>query len=288
MASQKALKLRLGATKMQYRVHPVVVFSILDHYKRRSEGQHRVVGTLLGQIEGDVCFIKNCFPDHHVENEDKVVVDMEYHNSMLNLHQRICNTEVVVGWYSTGDEITYTSSLMHDAYKARVDEPLLLTVDTNVRKFNRLALKGYIGKSINILGRPSIARFQEVPLDIRAYEGEKIAIDALINGTPDNDNLDAPATILSDMENLEASLEKLSSLISIVSEYVSKVKDGSIEGDEEIGMAVADAVAVIPHLNAEAFEKMFEQNVQDLLMVLYLANLTRTHLALADRINGLL
>ena len=33
---------------VEVEVHPVVLFSVVDHYSRREEGQGRVIGTLLG------------------------------------------------------------------------------------------------------------------------------------------------------------------------------------------------------------------------------------------------
>jgi translation initiation factor 3 subunit F len=36
------------------KVHPTVLFSILDHYNRRPERTQRVIGTLLGTAAGSV------------------------------------------------------------------------------------------------------------------------------------------------------------------------------------------------------------------------------------------
>jgi translation initiation factor 3 subunit F len=291
MATQQpVLNLRTGSTKVRHKIHPGVVFSILDHYKRRQEAQTRVIGTLLGEFDDSKteCTIKNCYPVPHLEGEDQLVVDDGYHQAMLALHKRVNPNEVVVGWYSTGDSITYLMSLVHSVYKSQCEEPVLLTVDVNVRKFHRMALKAYVGKSIKVGNKMPLARFELVNLDMFAYEAEKIAVDALINGAPDNDKLDAPATVLSDFENLENSLERLHGLIKNVAAYVKKVQSGAIKGDRDIGMTIAQAVAVIPHFSGTAFEKMFAQNSQDLLMVLYLTNVTRTHLILADKINYLL
>lgn len=286
-----ALNLRLGSTKWEYKVHPVVVFSILDHYKRRSDGLHRVIGTLLGEFDENtgICHIKNCFPVPHGEKEDQSVLVMEYHMNMLSLYQRVCKNEVVVGWYSTGDDLNYISSLFHDVYKSEVEEPVLVTVDVDVTKHDRMAVKGYVGKTVRVGRRATVARFQAVNLDIIAYEGEKIAVDALINGNPDADGgFDAPATILTDFENLDNSLGKLHTLLTIVADYCSQVKDGRTKGDQEIGIAISRAIAVVPHLDSESFNKMFSNKIQDLLMVLYLSNVIRTHISLADQINGLL
>lgn len=43
-----------SAQAMVVRVHPIVLFSVLDHYNRRPEHAQRVVGTLLGTVAGSV------------------------------------------------------------------------------------------------------------------------------------------------------------------------------------------------------------------------------------------
>jgi translation initiation factor 3 subunit F len=48
-----------------------------------------------------------------------------------------------------------------------------------------------------------------------------------------------------------------------------------------------DTVSSIPKMNGGDFEKAFNGHLQDILMVVYLANLTRTQLAIAERLNGL-
>jgi translation initiation factor 3 subunit F len=81
-------------------VHPNVLFSILDHYLRRNETQERVIGTLLGVRNEDntVIDVKSCFAVLHREDSKQVAVDMEYHRTMFELHQRANPKEGIVGW----------------------------------------------------------------------------------------------------------------------------------------------------------------------------------------------
>ena len=44
----------LQDTEKMVKVHPVVAFSVLDHYARRVEGQRRVIGTPL-MIRAQIC-----------------------------------------------------------------------------------------------------------------------------------------------------------------------------------------------------------------------------------------
>ena len=56
---------------LQCKVHPVVIFSILDHFIRRNnENESRVVGTLLGSYIDGIVEVKNCFPVPHKEGEE--------------------------------------------------------------------------------------------------------------------------------------------------------------------------------------------------------------------------
>ena len=81
-------------------VHPVALFSILDHYLRRTDEQERVIGTLLGTRSdtGEV-EVRSAFAVLHSETADQVAVDMEYHRTMYDLHHKVNPKEVIVGWF---------------------------------------------------------------------------------------------------------------------------------------------------------------------------------------------
>jgi translation initiation factor 3 subunit F len=65
-------------------------------------------------------------------------------------------------------------------------------------------------------------------------------------------------------------------------------QEGKISGDNAIGRALFKALSALPlpsTLDSTSFEKLFNENLQDLLMVMYLANITRTQLAVSNKIN---
>ena len=87
------------------KVHPLVLFSILDHYTRRPETQDdgRVIGTLLGSVTEmpggrQTIEIVNSFAVPHSEKGDEVAVGQIYNKTMFALHQRVNKREQVVGW----------------------------------------------------------------------------------------------------------------------------------------------------------------------------------------------
>jgi len=81
-------------------IHPTALFSILDHYLRRTDAQQRVIGTLLGtRSEGDdTVSVRTAFAVLHSETSEQVAVDMDYHRAMFDLSQRVNPKESIVGW----------------------------------------------------------------------------------------------------------------------------------------------------------------------------------------------
>ena len=80
-------------------IHPVALFSILDHYLRRSDSQDRVIGTLLGMRHNNEVEVRSSFAVLHSETDEQVAVDMDYHRTMYELHHKVNSKEVIVGWW---------------------------------------------------------------------------------------------------------------------------------------------------------------------------------------------
>lgn len=209
---------------------------------------------------------------------------MEYYDNMLGLHLKVNSGQKVVGYYSTGSKIDYISSLMHNGFARQVSDPVLVTIDVELKDF-QMAVKGYTGSPVadNVL-----CKFLPVDLQLTSYDAEKIGVDALINGNPEDTYLDAPASILSDIDNLEMSLGQLLQNIETVSDYVQDVVEKKVEGDAEVGLKLAEALSAIPSVDRDVFNKAFNGSVQDLLVVQYLVQLTGAQITLADKIQGLL
>ncbi|GAB5364999.1 hypothetical protein AAMO2058_001018400 [Amorphochlora amoebiformis] len=275
--------------QVTYKVHPLVVFNILDHYRRREPKQHRVVGTLLGEtvktVDGVKIHIKNSFPIPHADFKgDEVSIDFEYHKNMAALQKKLSQKESVVGWYSTGNAISYTTPLIHEVLCRRVKNGIHLMVDTLLTK-NRLTVKGYIGRTIKMEGKEVVGQFEPVECEFATTEPARIAVDAMINGVPDDKSvLDAPATMLSELESLERSLQELLHLLETVSEFVDKVVKSEEKGTHVVGSAIKDALTAVPSIDPERFTRIFNQKTEDLLMILYLSNITRAQVALGNRI----
>ncbi|KAF8208175.1 hypothetical protein K438DRAFT_1813551 [Mycena galopus ATCC 62051] len=84
-------------------IHPVALFSLLDHYLSRNDEQPRVIGTLLGTRSSDntQIHVRSSFAMLYSENEEQGAVVMEYHHTMYELQSRVTPKETIVGWFET-------------------------------------------------------------------------------------------------------------------------------------------------------------------------------------------
>merc|ERR1711865_89420 len=265
------------------KVHPAVVFTILDHHSRRKEGQERVIGTLLGSNVDGVIEIENCFPVPHNENEEQVAVDMEFHTNMYKLHQQVNKNEVVVGWYATGTGISEHSAVIHEFY-AREGAPVHVLVDATLSPDKNISARAFVSSPVT-LGQQSLGiRFQELCAEVVVSEAEQVGLDMLLtSGESSSGAADLQAT---DIDGLDLQITEMLERLEHIEKYVADVQGGKQVADPALGRLLADTVALVPNLNPGMYEKTFHNGLQDLLMIVYLSNLTRTQLALAERIQA--
>lgn len=272
------LQLVSGPTGTVAKVHPTVLFNICDSYIRRNDQTDRVIGTLLGSVSSDgTVDIRNSYAVPHNESLEQVAVDIEYHRSMFELHQRVNPKEVIVGWYSTSAGVSGSDALIQDFYAREATNPVYLTVDTTFQD-ETTSIRAFVSTPLSLGDRQLAAQFHEVQLDLRMVEAERVGFDVLkktiVEKLPD------------DLEALETSMLRLQTMIDTVFKYVEDVIEGRLAPDNAVGRYLADTIASIPKISPDAFDRLFNDSIQDLLLVLYLANLTRTQLSLSKKLNS--
>ncbi|KAL6545177.1 Eukaryotic translation initiation factor 3 subunit F [Orobanche hederae] len=275
-SGQTILQFVPSPASVSARVHPLVIYNICDCYVRRPDQAERVIGTLLGSVLPDgTVDIRNSYAVPHNESSDQVALDIDYHRNMLSSQQKVNPKEVIVGWFSTGG-VTAGSALIHEFYSREVTNPVHLIVDTEFRSGNA-AIKAFVSINLSLGDQQLAAQFQEIPLDLRMVEAERIGFDVL--GPTNVDKLP------NDLEGMEASMGRLLALIDDVYKYVDDVVEGRIAADLKIGRFISDAIASLPKLSPDAFDKLLNDSLQDQLLLLYLSSITRTQLSLAEKLN---
>ncbi|EJF62369.1 Mov34-domain-containing protein [Dichomitus squalens LYAD-421 SS1] len=264
-------------------VHPVALFSILDHYLRRTDAQERVIGTLLGtRSDNGEVEVRSAFAVLHSETEVQVAVDMEYHRTMYDLHHKVNPKEVIVGWYSTGSNLNTYSALIQNFYSQETapHQAIHLALNTGVEEGQKAGVQAYVGSPVGVNPKPENCVFVPIPCELRFNDAERSGLDLLTSNLSDSVN----ATFTnpsSDLELLERSLVSVYEMLDRVLSYVQSVLSGEVKGDAAIGRYLMDALGP----STEDLERgEFNSHLQDTLTVSYLANLVRSQAEVSARL----
>ncbi|KAK6173407.1 eukaryotic translation initiation factor 3 subunit F [Patella vulgata] len=269
------------STNLVCRIHPVVLFTVIDSYERRNEDARRVVGSLLGYYDKGAVEITNCFAVPHNESEQEVALDIEYAREMFELYKKVNSTEIIVGWYSTGSEVSGHSVLIHEYYSRECKIPIHLTIDTSLKN-GKMGIKGYISTPIGVPGKTTGTMFTPVPVEYVYYEPEKVGVNHLQEGKY---NPKRTVQMVTDLAHVETACHRLQEMLTTVIGYIDDVLSGKVKTDNTIGRFLMNLINQVPQIDQEEFESMLNSNMKDLLMVVYLANFVRTQLAIHEKIN---
>jgi len=260
-------------------IEPLVLFSILDSYMRREKESERIVGTLMGVIEDGVVTVNNCFVVTHSEPPLKFAFDV--HQTRVKLHCEINPNDHVIGWFSTtyktDRESMATNALICDLYSKEVESsPILLVVDPSFQE-NELGIRCYVPNNIQLTERGVIQQqFKPVPHVIHSHLPEKLLFEKMsLRGEEET------ASPLSDLDTLEKSLESQIAMLDKIGRHINAVTKGEIEGDLSLARAIDGTLSLIPDHTVE-FDNIFSKGLQDVLMVIYLAELTKIHLLISE------
>ncbi|KAB8611432.1 hypothetical protein FH972_025937 [Carpinus fangiana] len=279
---------QFGTSPIDVKIQPQALFSILDHSLRRGKDQDRVIGTLLGtrSDDGTTINIENCYAVPHTETAEQVEVDMDYQKTMLALHLRANPKEVLVGWYATSSDLNTFSALIQNFYGQQGDgtfpHPAVhLTVSTEPGQApeSRTYISAPIGTTEE--RRADSCLFIPVPHEIKYGEAERSGLD-LISTAKDRE--DRTASVVGDIEALERAIEHVVEMLERVQNYVSSVLDEEAEPSTALGQFLLNALSLAPKVEPADIERDFNNHIQDVLVVSYLANTIRTQIDLSNRL----
>jgi translation initiation factor 3 subunit F len=217
------------------------------------------------------------------------------------------------------DLVTDTSSLIHEFYAGECgssgtgdgsgghghgggDDPVHLVVDTRLVT-DQISIRAYKSTPIIVQGEALGNLFHELRLDLQSTEPETICVHEMMalektqqqqqqlanitNGNTINSDAAAAANSKDPSVALRVSIEKLYTLLEQTLAYVDSVVDNkNTSADPEVGRQLADALASVPRIRPQVFDALFRESLQDLLMVTYLSNVTRTQLTIAEKLNA--
>jgi translation initiation factor 3 subunit F len=276
-------------SSLSVKIHPVVLFNIINAFERRNQDQSRVIGTLLGSHDklGNVD-ITNSFVVQHREANGEVAIDIEVAKELFELYRKVNSNENIVGWFSTGGgEVNEYSVVIHDYYSRETTTPVHVTVDPTE---SGVSVKAFVSTPFGVPNKCMGTMFSPVPCLSTAsgYETEMVGLRACMAASGITNR--KPASFESEVDMIFSAAQKCSDNIGAIIQFIDEhiLSGKAVPGNSnEIGRELMAMIeSVVPFGDNE--DDALNTNLKDLLMVIYLANLSKTQLMLNEKISLLL
>lgn len=305
-SSSKSSALSLADEALpKVKVHATAVFSMLNHYIRREGRENRVIGTLLGSVAPDgVVHVKDCYgvPFKESASDEKLYVgiDEAYHQSMYGFLRRVNKKEVILGWYASttpdGALLIDQSSMINDWYTRKTEygaaSPIHLVVDTTLAG-DSVPVRGFMSRPVKVgAGNLPLANmFLELEVEVCLSDSEATAMYHMINGQAGPMKFSRAVIVSqcsSEKSRLVPALERLLTTLAGLQKYCDAVVSGALPPSASIGVALSDALSALQSLPSDELKALLDDRAQDLLLVQYLATLTRTQLKISEKLSAML
>jgi len=274
----------------EVRVHPIVLASVIDAHTRRNSGTARVVGAITGVVseDGAVVDISDCFPvtfDVSSDNGGTVRLDIEMLQLMKKLRKRTAPHESLVGWFSSMMEIPETSAVLHSFFSKETTQTMcmMLCVDATSSEF-----KTYVSDCVSKPQQMSLSEFfHEVPSHLGASEMERLTMSVLCKADAKSQAESTAEVPLDKLFDRDDTLQSLKKMITVARECAKNPDDPKFANvDPKVREELNKIIARIDDAKPEEIEKVFTENVTDVLMISYVASLARGQLQFAQRLRS--
>jgi 26S proteasome regulatory subunit N8 len=268
-------------------VHPLVLLSVVDHYKRvvAKSKNKRVAGVLLGEWNKGQLDITNCYavPFEEDPKEHRVwFLDHIYHENMYAMFKKISAKEKVVGWYITGTKFKPHDIDINELFKKYTPNPVLVMID--VEHADELGLPTEAYSSIEEVTREGtiVKSFVHVPSAVQAFEPEEIGVEQLLRDIKDV----TVSTLTTEMNQKLNSLKGLVNKMNTIKKYLDDISEKKKKPNLQIIYNLQEIFNCLPNMNAEDMVKSLTMKNNDNTFVLYVCSIIRSMISIHNLINN--
>lgn len=269
-------------------VHPLVLLSVVDHFNRMGKigNQKRVVGVLLGcwRSKG-VLDVSNSFAVPFDEDDkDKSVwfLDHDYLENMYGMFKKVNARERVVGWYHTGPKLHQNDIAINELVRRYCPNSVLVIIDAKPKDLG-LPTEAYIAvEEVHDDGTPTSKTFEHVPSEIGAEEAEEVGVEHLLRDIKDT----TVGSLSQKITNQLHGLKGLNAQLKDIKNYLQKVGDGKLPINHQIVYQLQDIFNLLPDITSDQFTETMYVKTNDQMLVVYLASMVRSIIALHNLINN--
>lgn len=268
-------------------VHPLVLLSVVDHFNRMGKvgNVKRTVGILLGANRQGVLDVSNSYAvpfDEDAHDKSVWFLDHDYLECMYGMFKKVNAKEKIVGWYHTGPKLCQSDVTINELMRRYCPNSVLVVIDAKPKDLG-LPTEAYIMvEEVHDDGTPTTKTFDHVPSEIGAEEAEEVGVEHLLRDIKDT----TVGTLSQRITSQLMGLKGLHAHAQDINSYLQKVSSGQLPINHQIIYQLQDVFNLLPDVNLQQFVKAMYVKTNDQMLVVYLASLIRSVIALHNLINN--
>lgn len=209
-------------------------------------------------------------------------LDHDYLESMYDMFKKVSAREKIVGWYHTGPKLYNNDIAINELIRRYCLNPILVIIDSEPKVLG-LPTAAYMAiEEVHDDGSPTTKTFEHVASEIGAEEAEEVGVEHLLRDIKDT----TVGSLSQKLTNQLMGLKGMRAQIMNIKNYLQKVGSTDIPINYQIVYNLQDILNLLPDVAQEEFTDTMYVRTNDQMMVVYLASLVRSIIALHDLINN--
>ncbi len=237
-------------------ISPLVLVSVVDHYKRLSTP--RVVGILLGATSQNGVSVTNSFAIPFEESVEGIFIDTSYLQNMFDLYYKVNAKEEIIGWYHSGPNLCKSDAEISKLIMRYCNSPILAVINVHMDN-SEIPCQAF---QLGIDG--SLVRMNA---EIQADETEEVGVEHLLRDIKECTG----SSIKDKVKVIEESLRTYEKSLGVIVDYLEKVQQGKKKRNYNILKLLQDVLNSVPR---------YEEEVD--LNKVYVASLVDTFIQMID------
>lgn len=218
------------------------------------------------------------------DDRDKSVwfLDHDYLEHMYAMFKKVNSKERIVGWYHTGPKLHQNDIAINELVRKYCPNSVLVIIDAKPRDLGLPTEAYFAVEEVHDDGTPTNKTFEHVLSEIGAEEAEEVGVEHLLRDIKDT----TLGTLSQRVTNQLMGLKGLNSQIHQIRDYLDQVVAGKLPINHSIIYLLQDIFNLLPDATTDAFVKSAFVKTNDQMLVVYLASLVRSVIALHNLINN--
>lgn len=228
-------------------------------------------------------FFQNIVPFDE-DDKDKSVwfLDHDYLENMYGMFKKVNAREKVVGWYHTGPKLHQNDIDINELIRRYCSNSVLVIIDAKPKDLG-LPTEAYQAvEEVHDDGSPTSKTFEHVPSEIGAEEAEEVGVEHLLRDIKDT----TVGTLSQRITNQLLGLKGLHCQLKEIRDYLVQVSQGKLPINHQIVYQLQDIFNLLPDINQDNFTNSLYVKTNDQMLVVYLAAMVRSIVALHNLINN--